>query len=785
MKSELSSLNEKARVVTGNYANGKKRGWVWRIAALCFVIVFLGGGSVDREKSAATVDSSQRTEILSTYGKLPIQFIENRQQYPEDVKYYFNSPKGTIYFTSDAVVMQFTQPLSDSADPQRKVKQGIELHQAVAGADREPDSENQSVRGYVIRKQFVGTNPDCQIEGSSALPGTVNFFRGNDPSEWKTKIPTFKELIYHNLYPGIDLVYKGVDGRLKYDLIVYPGADVAQLRFIYEGVDSLQVTESGGLALSVTLNMGNSPCPMHEERNPIIYQEIGGEKILVDGEYRIHEDGSIGFQLFGHDPSFPVVIDPETDLVYSTFLGGGDDEVGWSIAIDESGNVYITGYTSSTNFPVTPGAFDTTYNDGDRDIFVTKLNADGSALIYSTYLGGENDEAGWSIAIDGSGNAYITGETRSTDFPVTPGAFDTTHNGFYDVFVTKLNAAGSALLYSTFLGGGNYEYGLHIAIDGSDNAYITGETRSTDFPVAPGSFDTIHNGGDDVFVTKLNASGSALIYSTFLGGGSTEPFPSIAIDVWGNAYITGWTNSSNFPVTPGAFDTSYNGGEWDGFVTKLNASGSPLLYSTYLGGGNGEGGYAIAIDGSGNVYITGYTYSSDFPVTPGAFDTTYNGNANVFVTRLNTDGSALVYSTFLGGAWNDFGSGIGIDGSGNAYITGYTYSSDFPVTPGAFDTTFSGLDVFVTRLNASGSALIYSTFLGGSESDMGHAIAIDVSGNAYITGYTNSSNFPTTPGAFDTTYNGGSPSYPEDVFVSKIRMVLPRGVQPALWQHYE
>ncbi len=485
MKRKLAKMDENCGLVTGNYRGGKKRGVVWRIAALCFVIVFLGGGSVDREKSTATVDSIQRTEILSAYGKLPIQFIENRQQYPEAVKYYFNSPNGTIYFTSDAVVMQFIEPLSDS---RRKDKQGIELHQAVAGADFEPDSESQSARGYVIRKQFVGTNPACRIEGRAALPGTVNIFRGSEPSEWKTKIPTFQELIYRDLYPGIDLVYKGVDGRLKYDLIVYPGADVTQVRFLYEGVNSLQVTQSGGLALSVTLDKGNSFHRMHEERKPIIYQEIGGEKILVDGEYRIHEDGSIGFQISGHNPSFPVVIDPATDLVYSTFLGGGR---GHAIAIDGAGNAYITGETVLSDFPTTPGAFDTTFNGGG-DVFVTKLNADGSALIYSTFLGGEDTDVGWAIAIDGSGNAYITGQTSSSDFPTTPSAFDTTYNGgVRDVFVTKLNTSGSALVYSTFLGGNGGDRGTAIAIDGSGNAYITGLTNPyysypSDFPVTPG-----------------------------------------------------------------------------------------------------------------------------------------------------------------------------------------------------------------------------------------------------------------------------------------------------------
>jgi len=284
-------------------------------------------------------------------------------------------------------------------------------------------------------------------------------------------------------------------------------------------------------------------------------------------------------------------------------------------------------------------------------------------------------------------------------------------------------------------------------------------------------------------VTKLNADGSALIYSTFLGGGEPEWPNAIAIDGSGNAYISGVTRSSNFPVTPGAFDTTYNGGWDDSFVTKLNASGSGLVYSTFLGGGGSdEHGFGIAVDGSGNAYISGHTDSSNFPVTLGAFDTKYNGgNGDVFVTKLNAAGSALIYSTFLGGADWDNGLAIAIDGSGNAYITGWTRSSNFPVTPGAFDTTYNGgySDVFATKLNASGSALIYSAFLGGVGDESGSAIAIDASGNAYIAGDTASSNFSTTPGAFDTTFNGSW----SDVFVSKIGPLT--AVEQALWQYYQ
>jgi hypothetical protein len=454
-------------------------------------------------------------------------------------------------------------------------------------------------------------------------------------------------------------------------------------------------------------------------------------------------------------------------LVYSTYLGGGTTDYGYGIAIDSSGNAYITGVTGSTDFPTTPGAFDTSLNNLNGVVFVTKLNASGTALVYSTYLGGGDGDASSGIAIDGSGNAYITGKTISTDFPTTPGAMNISSNGYWDVFVTKLNASGTALVYSTYLGSSGYDVGYGIAIDSSGNAYITGGTDSSNFPTTPGAFDTSSNGG--AFVSKLNASGTALVYSTYLG--SADVF-GIAIDSSGNAYITGVTGSSDFPTTPSAFDTSFNGGTYDVFVSKLNPSGTALVYSTYLGGGSSDVGSDIAIDGSGNAYITGATNSSDFPTTPSAFDTSFNyGYNDVFVSKLNASGTALVYSTYLGGGSDDGSGDIAIDSSGNAYITGGTNSTDFPTTPGAFDTSLNNLNgvVFVTKLNASGTALVYSTYLGGGDGDASSGIAIDGSGNAYITGDTISTDFPTTPSAFDTSFNGGT----YDVFVTKLRTVQP------------
>jgi len=478
------------------------------------------------------------------------------------------------------------------------------------------------------------------------------------------------------------------------------------------------------------------------------------------------------------NPKLPSSIQTQSSsgLLYATFLGGGDGDWGGGIAVDSSGAAYVTGWTLSSNFPTTPGAFDRTYH-GYGDAFVVKLNPSGSGLqdlAYATFLGGGDRDWGLGIAVDSSGAAYVTGWTKSSNFPTTQGAYDPTYNGYYDAFVVKLNPYGTALAYGTFLGGSDDDWGNGIAVDSSGAAYVTGLTKSSDFPTTPGVFDPTHNGGD-AFVVKLNPYGTALAYGTFLGGSDDDWGNGIAVDSSGAAYVTGGTYSSDFPTTPGAYDRTYNGGWYDAFVVKLNPYGTALAYSTFLGGGDRDWGNDIAVDSSGAAYVTGVTYSSDFPTTPGAFDRTYHGNGDAFVVKLNPYGSGLqdlAYATFLGGSDDDGGRGIAVDSSGAAYVTGWTKSSNFPTTQGAYDPTHNGYyDAFVVKLNPYGTALAYATFLGGSDDDWGMSIVVDSSGAAYVTGWTWSPDFPTTPGAFDTTYNDG------DAFVVKLvrknRIYLP------------
>jgi len=713
---------------------------------VCIILVTFGlmlpAGAIDGPGSGLSLmdpaaEPPSPAEVLGDVqvrlSSLPLTFIPNQGQYDPAVKYVVTGVRSTLFFTSDEIVIA-----------------------AVEGAGDESVFR-------IIRQTFPGASPDPVIAGTDPLSGTANFFTGSDPSDWQTGVPTFGAVEYRDLYPGINLRYKGIEGMLKREFIVAPGADPSGIRLWYEGVDSLAVDAAGALVITA----GNSSMT---ESPLVCYQEIRGETVPVNAAYYIFGDHEVTFTLSLYDPAFPLVIDPQ--LVYSTFLGGTGNDEGFSITVDSNGNAYVTGDTYSTDFPATAGAFNP-FNSGEgyTDAFVTKLNAAGSGLVYSTYLGGAFYDFSRGIAVDSSGNAYVTGYTYSSDFPATAGAYDPGFGsggpyGGSDVFVTKLNATGSGLVYSTFLGGSGGNFGNDITVDGSRNAYVAGYTTSADFPTTIGVYNRTYGGNQDAFVTKLNAAGSGLVYSTYLGGTSNDFGNGIAVDSSGNAYVIGDTYSTDLPTTIGAYTPTFRGNQ-DAFVMKLNATGSGLVYSTYLGGTGLDYGRDIAVDSSGNAYVTGMTYSSDLPTTAGAFDTTYHGNGydDAFVMKLNAAGSGLVYSTYLGGAGSDNGYGIVVDSSGNAYVTGLTYSSDFPTTAGAFDPTDSGDgfgDAFVTKLNAAGSGLVYSTYLGGTGTDYGNGIAVDSSGNAYVTGQTESAVFPATAGAYNTTYSGGG-----DAFIAK------------------
>ncbi|WP_281271998.1 SBBP repeat-containing protein [Paenibacillus cellulosilyticus] len=371
-------------------------------------------------------------------------------------------------------------------------------------------------------------------------------------------------------------------------------------------------------------------------------------------------------------------------------------------------------------------------------------------LLYSKVIGAMNGYFNYvrSVAIDSEGYAYGSGYTSGSDFPVTPGAYQTTFGGVYDAFVFKMTPKGDNLVYATYLGGTRDDYNSSIAIDQDGNAYVTGSTYSLDFPITPGAISNPSTGGVRIYLSKLNASGSELIYSAVFGGSGSNGVSDIAVDSEGNAYLTGDTSSADFPTTTGALRTVINAAGADSYVSKINASGSDFLYSTYLGGSSYNSANGIAVNSLGHAYVGGETASNNFPVTAGAFSTTYSGNYDGFIAQLNPEGSALLYATYLGGNQSDTISDIAIDDLGNAYVTGYTTSTNFPTTSSAFLTTSpASTNSFVTKLNKTGSELVYSTYLGGASFDAGYGIAVDKSHAAYITGATSSTDFPTTPGA--------------------------------------
>jgi hypothetical protein len=687
--------------------------------------------------STTVPDAATQAHLTAAYGKLPLSFEANQGQTDPRVNFLARGAGYTAFLTPTSAVLS--------------LKQGD--------------------GGNVVAMNLVGASPASRPVGLDKMSGVSNYLIGNDPTKWHTNIANYSNVGYQDVYRGINVVYHGDQQQLEYDFVVKPGADPRAIRLAFAGAQTKSIDAQGNLVLHTS---GGDLV----EHAPVAYQLIHGVQHPVDAHFLLGRDGRVDFQVGRYDHSKPLVIDPTLSLSYSSYLGGSGTDRGYAIAVDGSGNAYVTGATQSTNFP-THKPFQGR-NNGGSDVFVTKFNSTGSALVYSTYLGGSGYDIAKGIAVDSAGDAFVAGTSQSYDFP-TMNAFQPRYAGGGDAFLTKLNPAGSALLYSTYIGGtDNQSFGNGVAVDGSGNAYVTGYTNSGGFPTTAGAYQTALSGAQNAFVTKINpslAGAASLVYSTYLGGNGQDQASGIAVDTSGNAYVTGATyESANFPTTAGAYQPTRGGSADDNaFMTKFNATGSALVYSTFLGSSShtysSDGGSAIAVDGHGDAYVTGST-ESNFPTTTGAFQTTPIGGNEAFVAKFDPSqaGSAsLVYSTFLGGSGavgGDSAFGIAVDGSGNAYVTGQTGSTDFP-TLNPVQGTYGGggHDAFVTQLNPTGTALVYSTYLGGGADDEGHAIAVDSAGNAYVTGATDSINFPTA-NAFQRTKDGKSGI--EDAFVTKL-----------------
>jgi len=712
-------------------------------------------------ESTAMNDSSEipeatKKQVLESFGKLPLYFIENRGQIDERVAYYVQGRDITAYFTSRGI----TFALTDKEEQQTTSKPHVQLVSSRDEVFNEKTDQEVIQRRWVLKLDFVGANPAVNPIGKDLTPAMISYFKGPQ-EQWHTGLKTYATVIYPDLWTGIDLVYSGTINRLKYQFIIKPGANADNIKLAYRGATEVKLTNTG--QLEVVTPVGG----FHDDK-PYAYQEVDGRIVTVPTSYSL-EAGSeadiYGFRVGPYDKSKPLVLDPAI-LVYSGYIGGSNSDQGIDIAVDSDGNAYVTGQTESDefSFPVTVGP-STTFN-GFRDAFVAKVEADGTGLVYAGYIGGAQ---GNGIAVDSSGNAYVTG-SAAPSFPAKVGP-DLTFN---DVFVAKVKADGTDLVYAGFIGGSNSEESFSIAVDSSGNAYVTGSTESDQgsFPVTVGP-DLFFNGGTDAFVVKVKADGTGFDYAGYIGGTEGDLGTGIAVDSDGNAYVTGQTTSDqgSFPVTVGP-DLDFNG-DSDAFVAKVEADGTGLVYAGYIGGEFTDEAKDIAVDSSGNAYITGSTTSDEFsfPVTvgPGLFlHNPPDDSTDVFVAKVKADGTGFDYAGYIGGPGEETGFSIAVDNAGNAYVTGSVrfefpftliFGTDLPITGNGVE------DAFIAKVKADGTDLDFVGYIGGSGIDEGDGIAVDSAGNVYVTGFTESDEdtFPVIVGP-DTEFNGGE----VDAFVVKI-----------------
>jgi hypothetical protein len=699
-------------------------------------------GTIQPSLKPSLVYGAANAHPVGNYGKLPLSFEPNQGQTSEAVKFLTRGAGYTLFLTEQEAVLSLSSPKSAIGSQKGARRELPSLGRPSLAAEEEEQKTPD-----IVRMKLIGANPAAKSTGLSQLPGHANYFIGADPKRWHTNIPTYAKVRFRNVYPGIDLVYYGDQRQLEYDFVVAPGADPGVIALNLEGwkdrkhLAPLRLDKNG----NVLVKSGSSVVRLTK---PVIYQPKGSSghantesaqnSKLVRGRFVLTASNQIRFGLGSYDKSQPLVIDP--GLAYSTLLGFSGS--GSSVAVDSSGNVFITGPTNQPHFPTTPGAFNTT----GAVAYVAKVNSTGSAFVYSTCIGGTTNsgiggEAGPFIALDSADDVYLTGYTTATDFPVTPGAFQTKLENLQGStpFVTKLNPTGSALVYSTYLGGkSGISVGYGITVDGSGHAYVVGLAGASDFPTTPGAFQTVNHEGaspgisGDGFVTELKPDGTGLVFSTFLGGTAGDFTSSVVVDSTGAIYVGGGTFSTDFP-TKNPLQPALNGTE-DGFIAKFAPGGSSLDYSTYFSSG---GDAVLAVDPLGNAYVSaGDSYA-----------------------KINAAGSALIYSTPSLPA----GVGFAVDASENIYVAGVTNSAGLPVANAIQSSYNGGNDCYIGVVNLKTSALVFGSYLGGSEREFGCAAALDSTGHVYITGWTASINFPLLAGGLQASFTCCT-----DAFLTKI-----------------
>jgi len=722
---------------------------VLTIFFVLFSFIYSAIGSIVKEEN--------KRDILNKVSLLQIPFIENKGQIEEgSVKYYVKTLGGTVFVTNDGELVYSL--------PKFEKEKGI-------------------TEGWVIKETFVEASVS-NVKGEEEATARVSYFKGKDPLKWKTNIPTCNILNLGYLYKGIEVKLKAYGNNLEKLFYVKPKADLLSIKVKVEGARSLKVNENGELEVETGLGVVKFT-------KPVAYQEKKDKKNYVEVSYVV-SDKEYSFMVGDYDRTKVLVIDP---LLASTFLGGSQYDQCGGVAIDSSGNVYVSGGTISEDFPKTPGAYDESYNGGNRDGFVAKFDADLKNLLASSFLGGSSqDHCGGFMSIDIDGNVYVVGDTWSSDFPRTEGAYVNAFNGKNEFFVAKLDGSLQILLASTFLGGSDYDWGHSMRIH-EGNVYVGGRTWSTNFPTTKDVYKERHSGGgnDEGFIAKLDGNLQELLAATYLGGTGTDWIHSITINSQGQVYAIcrASHNKLPLPITPEPYESSFKGGGEDCYIAKLDGDLENLLAATFLGGSGADYLTTIATDSAGDVYVFGRTNSSDFPIPPSEdpdfyepYDRVFNGHKDAIVAKLDGDLQNLLAATFLGGVDGDDHAGrIFLDGHGNVYLSGTTNSSDFPTTPGAYDRIFNGSgsginpgDAFVAKLDGELKNLLASTFLGGSDRDCGIGICMNNNGDVYVAGSTSSSDFPWTPDAYDTSYNGGeTDSFYGDSFVAKLNGALSGG----------
>ena len=700
------------------------------------------------------LNAEQRGRIRASLDALPLAFEANQGQTDPQVKYTARGNGYSVFLTSNDTVFAISSAAHSAARPSRMA------------ATRLRPQNTEKIQSASIDMRLVGGNSKPEITAGSELPGIVNYYVGSDPKNWHTGVKQYSSVSYHEVYPGVNMVFHGAQRQLEFDFVVSPGADPKEIALGFKGARKLNTDASGNLVLSSSAG----DVVLHK---PVAYQEKGGNREIVEAAFQVRNGDEVTLNLGAYDRGRELVIDPT--LSYSSYLGGSAEDDALAVAVDGSGNAYVTGDTKSPTFGGVTNPV-TTF----LAVFVTEVNAPGTAVVYTDIFEatgtGSGDCSGNTIAVDAAGEAFVGG-SASAGFVITPGSFQTTFGGGItapiDGFVMKL-AAGGTPVYSTYLGGSGNDVVNGIAVDTASppNAYVTGETASTNFPgTSSSTIQSTNAGGDDAFITELNPTGSALVYSTYLGGSSEDLGTGIALDSSANAYVTGITISTNFPATSGVVQKTAGGSD-DSFVAEIKSGGSTLVYSTYLGGSGSDDSAGIAVDSAGDAYVTGATSSSNFPTANAAQSSLGGNNAtNAFVTKLNPGATALLFSTYYGGALDDKATAIALDPLGDAYITGQATSPTFPVL-NSFQNTLSGpADAFVTEFSNTGS-VVYSSFYGGTGTENGFpssagalgGIAADANGNAYIVGNTNSTTGLQIVGGVQTSYAGGL----ADGFVAKV-----------------